>query len=205
MYAGPSKAALLLPGTLDARRRGQPQHCLHLPDQLDAHHRIGQHRRADQRCPGVQRLLAGAELGDARERLDVRRQHLRPDFDRHAGQRDRPRSRPRPQRLGHVDQRPLQQPDVRDFAAGADDDGRPGRPRFRVVSSHRRLAVGGPGAGATTTTLGLTVGIVGPPRTGVAPMPKHEFPWPAVLVAGAGGAAMLGVIVRRRQHARTPR
>jgi len=66
-------------------------------------------------------------------------------------------------------------------------------------------AVGGPGAGATTTTLGLTVGIVGPPRTGVAPMPKDEFPWPAVLIAGAGGAAMLGVIVRRRQHARAPR
>ncbi len=66
-------------------------------------------------------------------------------------------------------------------------------------------AVAGPGAGATTTTLGLTVGIVGPPRTGVAPLPKHDFPWTAVLVAGAGGAAMLGVIVRRRQHARVRR
>jgi len=66
-------------------------------------------------------------------------------------------------------------------------------------------AAAGPGAGATTTTLGLTVGIVGPPRTGVAPLAKHDFPWAAVLVAGAGGAAMLGVIVRRRQHARARR
>ena len=66
-------------------------------------------------------------------------------------------------------------------------------------------AAAGPGAGATTTTLGLTVGIVGPPRTGVAPLAKHDFPWTAVLVAGAGGAAMLGVIVRRRQHARARR
>jgi hypothetical protein len=66
-------------------------------------------------------------------------------------------------------------------------------------------AAAGPGAGATTTTLGLTVGIVGPPRTGVAPVPAHDFPWTAVLVAGVGGAAMLGVIVRRRQLAHAKR
>ena len=63
-----------------------------------------------------------------------------------------------------------------------------------------------PGGGAaTTTTLGLTIGIVGPPRTGVAPLPTSAVPWPSVLLAGAGGLATLGVIVRRRQHARTPR
>ncbi len=59
-----------------------------------------------------------------------------------------------------------------------------------------------PGSGATTTTLGLTVGVVGPPRTGVAPLPKHTFPWPAALIVGAGGFALAGVVVRRRLHAR---
>ncbi|HEY5171475.1 MAG TPA: ice-binding family protein [Acidimicrobiia bacterium] len=58
------------------------------------------------------------------------------------------------------------------------------------------------GNGATTTTLGLTVGIVGPPRTGVAPLPTRDFPWPAVLAVGVAGAAATGVIVRRRLHGR---
>ena len=57
-----------------------------------------------------------------------------------------------------------------------------------------------PGA-ATTTTLGLTVGIVGPPVTGVAPLPAHRFPWPAVLFVGGAGSAAMGFIVRRRMHA----
>jgi hypothetical protein len=62
---------------------------------------------------------------------------------------------------------------------------------------------GTPGAGipATTTTLGVTVGVVGPPVTGVAPLAPHEFPWPAVLIAGFGGTATLGLVVRRRLHA----
>ena len=59
-----------------------------------------------------------------------------------------------------------------------------------------------PGA-ATTTTLGLTVGVVGPPRTGVAPLATRNFPWPAVLVFGVGGMATAGVVVRRRLHLRT--
>jgi Ice-binding-like len=67
------------------------------------------------------------------------------------------------------------------------------------------LPAGTPGVSATTTTLGLTVGIVGPPQTGAAPMPANDFPWPAVVVAAAGGAAMLGVIVRRRQLAHAKR
>jgi len=57
---------------------------------------------------------------------------------------------------------------------------------------------GGGSGGVTTTTLGLTVGIVGPPRTGVAPLATHDFPWPAVLLGATGGAATLGVIARRR-------
>ncbi|HEV7525139.1 MAG TPA: hypothetical protein VGP92_09240, partial [Acidimicrobiia bacterium] len=60
--------------------------------------------------------------------------------------------------------------------------------------------------GVTTTTLGLTVGIVGPPRTGVAPMPANDFPWPAVLLAGVGSLGVTGVLVRRRLRAHgTPR
>ncbi len=61
-------------------------------------------------------------------------------------------------------------------------------------------AVPGGGTGATTTTLGLTVGIVGPPVTGVAPLPAHHFPWSIVLVVGFGGAATLGLVVKRRMH-----
>jgi Ice-binding-like len=78
-------------------------------------------------------------------------------------------------------------------------------PATTVPAVSPTTAAAGPGVGVTTTTLGLTVGIVGPPQTGAAPMPASEFPWPAALVAGAGGAAMLGVIVRRRQRARAPR
>jgi Ice-binding-like len=63
-----------------------------------------------------------------------------------------------------------------------------------------------PGAGSTTTTLGLTVGVVGPPKTGVAPLPPHDFPWPAVLLAGTAVAATAGVLVRRRMQTHgTPR
>jgi hypothetical protein len=60
-----------------------------------------------------------------------------------------------------------------------------------------------PGGGAaTTTTLGLTVGIAGPPRTGVAPLPSsNNFPWPALTLLGVAGAATTGVVVRRRLHA----
>jgi hypothetical protein len=60
-----------------------------------------------------------------------------------------------------------------------------------------------PGGGpATTTTLGLTVGIVGPPRTGVAPLPSSKsFPWPALTLLGVAGAATTGFVVRRRLHA----
>lgn len=67
---------------------------------------------------------------------------------------------------------------------------------------------GAPGAGipATTTTLGLTVGIAGPPVTGVAPLPAHEVPWPAVLIAGFGAAATIGLVAKRRMHVqRAPR
>ncbi len=60
----------------------------------------------------------------------------------------------------------------------------------------------GSGTGSTTTTLGLTVGIVGPPRTGVAPLPAHSFPWTGVLLVGVGGVASVGMIARRRMQRR---
>ena len=58
------------------------------------------------------------------------------------------------------------------------------------------------GGGVTTTSLGLTVGIVGPPRTGVAPVPSGTFPWPAVLFAGVAVTATTGVLARRRLQPR---
>jgi hypothetical protein len=61
---------------------------------------------------------------------------------------------------------------------------------------------GGGGRGGTTTSLGLTVGIVGPPRTGVAPLPAAGFPWPALLFAGVGVTATVGLLARRRLHPR---
>jgi hypothetical protein len=60
-----------------------------------------------------------------------------------------------------------------------------------------------PGA-VTTSTLGLTVGVVGPPRTGVAPLATHNFPWPALLLVSVGGIATAGVVLRRRVHLRMP-
>jgi hypothetical protein len=60
---------------------------------------------------------------------------------------------------------------------------------------------GGPGGAATTTTLGLTVGILGPPRTGVAPLPANHFPWPALILFGVAGATTTGIVLRRRSHA----
>jgi hypothetical protein len=60
--------------------------------------------------------------------------------------------------------------------------------------------------GVTTTSLGLTVGIVGPPRTGVAPLTSGGFPWAAVLFAGVAMTATTGVLARRRlQLRRAPR
>jgi hypothetical protein len=75
-----------------------------------------------------------------------------------------------------------------------------------LPGSATTLPGAGPGVGATTTTLGLTVGIVGPPVTGVAPLPTHSFPWSAALIAGVSGLTLTGVVVRRRIHVRgTPR
>ncbi len=64
---------------------------------------------------------------------------------------------------------------------------------------------GGAGGAATTTTLGLTVGLVGPPVTGVAPSPAHEFPWPAATLAGVVGAGTAGLIMKRRADRRRAR
>lgn len=75
-----------------------------------------------------------------------------------------------------------------------------------AVTTSTAPGAGTPGVSATTTTLGLTVGVVGPPRTGVAPLPTHNFPWPGVLLAGTAVAATAGVFVRRRMQTHgTPR
>src|SRR5438477_7835111 len=50
----------------DARRGGQREHGIHLPDQLDADHRFEQHGDADQRRPRMQRVLAGRKLRHTR-------------------------------------------------------------------------------------------------------------------------------------------
>ncbi len=57
---------------------------------------------------------------------------------------------------------------------------------------------GGNGTGSTTTSLGLTIGLVGPPVTGVAPLPSHPFPWALVVGVTVAGAAATGIVVRRR-------
>ena len=77
----------------------------------------------------------------------------------------------------------------------ADDDARTGddrrarRPTTFPAVSPRSTA---PGAGRSRRRRGARPrrsvsrsGIVGPPRTGVAPLPTHDFPWPAVLFAGS--------------------
>jgi hypothetical protein len=82
----------------------------------------------------------------------------------------------------------------------------PGAGAPGAVTTSTAPGAGTPGGSVTTTTLGLTVGVVGPPTTGVAPLPKRGFPWPAVLLAGTGIAATVGVFVRRRMQALgTPR
>lgn len=58
----------------------------------------------------------------------------------------------------------------------------------------------GTGVGATATTLGLTVGILGPPKTGVAPLSGGSFPWPAMLAFGVLTATTIGVVARRKRH-----
>jgi hypothetical protein len=78
----------------------------------------------------------------------------------------------------------------------------PGGPGGATTTTAAGVVTPAPGA-VTTTTLGLTVGVVGPPRTGVAPLATHRFPWPAVLLVGVGGIATASVVVRRRSHLRT--
>jgi hypothetical protein len=64
----------------------------------------------------------------------------------------------------------------------------------------------GPGGGTsqTLTRDGPGVpGVVGPPRTGGAPLPTEPFPWLTVLfVSLLGGAQMVGTVRRRRPPAR---
>ena len=73
----------------DARRAGRPARGLHLPDPDDADHRDRQQRPARQRRPGVQRLLAGRQLRDARNQDRVPGQHPGVDVDLGERRRDR--------------------------------------------------------------------------------------------------------------------
>ena len=85
-----------------ARRPGQPQRPVRLPDRLDADHGLGQLGRADQRRLPVQRLLAGRQLGDARHHHGVPGQrdgaHVHLAEQRSHGDR----ADARPQRRGHA-------------------------------------------------------------------------------------------------------
>jgi len=87
--------------------------------------------------------------------------------------------------------------------------GTPGSPGFPSLTTGApgspgvpALTTGGPGVPVTRTSRGPGVpAVVGPPRTGGAPLPEGRFPWTAVLLASLfGGAGTVAVALRRRTH-----
>lgn len=85
--------------------------------------------------------------------------------------------------------------------------GTPGSPGFPALTTGApgspgvpALTTGGPGVPVTRTSRGPGVpAVVGPPRTGGAPLPEGRFPWTAVLLASLfGGAGTVTVVLRRR-------
>ena len=64
-------------GRADPRRAWRSQRRLRLPGRVDGHDRLRQPGRAGQRRTAVQRLLAGRQLRDPRNRLRLPRQHPR--------------------------------------------------------------------------------------------------------------------------------
>ena len=74
-----SASALGLTGNLTLERGRRPERGLRLPGRLDAHDRLRQLGQPDQRRPGLQRLLAGRQLGDPRHRVAFRGTVTRPD------------------------------------------------------------------------------------------------------------------------------
>ena len=106
----------------------------------------------DQRRPGMQRLLAGRQLGDARHRLDVPRNDPRPDHHHGDHRRDGRRPGARPKRRGHARHRHDRPADLR---APPTTTTAPRRPP-------RRPPIPTPTTAPTTTTLHLADGR--PPR-----------------------------------------
>ena len=87
-----------------ARRPGQRECGLHLPGRLHADHGIGQQREPGQRRSVLQRLLAGRQLGDARNDDYVQGKHPRSDVDHGDYGGDGRRQAVGPQRRGHARQ-----------------------------------------------------------------------------------------------------
>ena len=145
-----SASSIGLTGALTLNAAGRPERGLRLPGRLRADHGVGQRGQPDQRRPGLQRVLADRQLGDARHRFELHRHdHGADEHHRHHRRHDR-RPRPRPQRCGHARHRHDHDLALRDDAhfddAGrrrrrGDDDGRcddPGSPRRRPRRARRR-------------------------------------------------------------------
>ena len=79
-----------------------------------------------------------------------------------------------------------------------------GTPGGGGTTGTTRSARPGGGTSQTLTSGGPGVpGVVGPPRTGAAPLPAESLPWLTVLFIGLfGGAEMVGTVRRRRVQAR---
>ena len=84
------------------RRPGRPERRIHLPGRIDPHHRLGKPRHADRRGAGLQRVLAGRQLGHDRNRQSVRREHPGPDVHLADDRRHAERQRARAQRRRHA-------------------------------------------------------------------------------------------------------
>jgi hypothetical protein len=214
VYAGPSKAALLLPGTLTLDGAGNPNTVFIF--QTNSTLITGPGSRVAlingaQECNVYWQVLSSATLGSGSTFVGnifaLASIQMQADVTVHG------RALARNASVTLINDHftnPTCATSLPTPTTAAPSPGLPGvgAPTTLAPGTGSTLPGGGtvPGGGAaTTTTLGLTVGIVGPPRTGVAPMTHHDFPWPAVALAGVGGAALLGVIVRRRQLARVKR
>ena len=104
-YAITAKGPLDLTGTLTLDGQNDPTSVFIFQTDSSLTTASREQCLADQRGPGVQRLLADRQLGSAGYRLRHGRQHHGPHLDQPGRQRHRPWSCPRPQRFGDVDQR----------------------------------------------------------------------------------------------------
>ncbi len=95
-----SNSLLLSSGSVILDAQGDPKRGVHLPDRLDAHHRLEHHRPADQRGSGVQCVLASRVLGDTRDRHALRRHGHGSGNDHRQHGGDDPRQTARADRRG---------------------------------------------------------------------------------------------------------